>query len=244
MTLNKMQAGQISYPAKKTGTSICNEGDLCKLCSDLLLIAIRIKETEKLGNPISLRKLIIAYIDKFELSCRECGIDSSKYLDAEYAIVALIDETILNIDGECRNYWISQPVQLEIFQNNNAGEYFFIKLHKLSCEPEKNRDVLEVYFLCMSLGFEGKYRVCNQQERSNILDDLSRKLRRAKPRGPNDLSFHIKSDNLYSEKKRKKYIPQIWVGAIFTTTMILLTYLILLIDYHSHVRNLLEALRK
>jgi type VI secretion system protein ImpK len=217
--------------------------DLCKLCSDLLLIAIRMRETEKLGNPLSLRKLIFTFIDKFENNCREYGIDNNQMMDAEYAIVALIDETVLSIDGECRNYWISQPVQLDIFKNNIAGEQFYIKLNKMLGEPEKNRDVLEVYFLCMSIGYEGKYRVCNPEERGNIIDDLGRKLRRAKARGSNEFSFHVKTDNSCTRTKHKISVPQIWFGVVTTTGVILLAYFMLLIKYNSHIQKLMEALK-
>jgi len=216
--------------------------DLCKLCTDLFLIVIRMLETKKLGNPLSLRKLIFTFIDKFEQDCKEYGIDDNQMLDAEYAIVALIDETVLSIDGECRNYWILQPVQLHIFRNNIAGEQFFEKLKKLSAKPEINRDVLEVYYLCMSLGFEGKYRFCNPEERIKIIDDLGRKLRRAKARGSNGFSFHIKNDNSCTKIKYKASIPKIWLGVVITTGMILLTYFMLLIKYSFHIQKLIEAL--
>ena len=76
------------------------------------------------------------------------------------------------------------------FGDNIAGEEFYNRLQKLQANAEKKKDTLEVYYLCLSLGFEGKYKVLNPEERSGLLEESGRKLRRAKIRISSALSPH------------------------------------------------------
>ncbi len=149
---------------------------LSKLCTDLFLIVIRMRESEDLGKPANLRKLIIHYINLFKKNCRSLNMSMGAIDYIVYALVALLDETVMTIPGECRNFWVTNPIQLELFGDNLAGETFYKKLKKLLNEPEKAKDILEIYYLCLCLGFEGKYKLGNSSERDTIIENLARKL--------------------------------------------------------------------
>jgi type VI secretion system protein ImpK len=164
--------------------------DMSGLATDLFLIVIRMRESEDLGDPSALRKLIMYYIDLFRRNCTTAGIAQEASADALYAIVALIDETVLSAGGACRDYWFGRPLQLDYFGDNIAGEEFYKRLQKLMAQAEKQKDALEVYYLCLSLGFEGRYKILDPQERSAIVDETGRKIRRAKIRISSALSPH------------------------------------------------------
>ena len=83
--------------------------DVTALCTDLFLIIIRMREAEDLGDPAALRKLITYYLSLFEKNCKAIGMDPESAAEAKYAIVALVDETVLSVPGACRDYWISRP---------------------------------------------------------------------------------------------------------------------------------------
>jgi type VI secretion system protein ImpK len=51
-----------------------------------------------------------------------------------------------------------QPLQLQYFNENRAGDGFFTKLEDLRRDPRK-RDVLRVYYLCLLFGFEGRFSI-------------------------------------------------------------------------------------
>lgn len=195
--------------------------ELTALCTDIFLIVIRMREAEDLGRPEALRKLILHYLDLFKKNCRAMNIESSMVGDAVYALVALLDETVMSTPGECRNFWVTNPIQLELFGDNLAGEGFFRRLEKLTAEPEKMKDVLEVYYLCLSLGFEGKYRLGNSSERNIVIDDLARLLLKAGHHAVSSLSPHGRRTISKALLKRgtEKIMP-IW--AVCTTAVILL----------------------
>ncbi|NLD98975.1 MAG: DotU family type IV/VI secretion system protein [Fibrobacter sp.] len=188
--------------------------DLQGLCTDLFLIVIRMREAEDLGDPAALRKLIGYFLNLFEKNCKAIGISNDSIQEAKYALVALMDETVLSVPGVCRDYWFSRPLQLDLFGDNIAGEEFYNKLQKLSLEPEKKKDVLEIYYLCLSLGFEGKYRIYNAEERLGIIDDLGRKIRRTRIRSSNSLSPHGGRNDIQIEKKGGGFQFPIWLAAV------------------------------
>jgi type IV / VI secretion system protein, DotU family len=189
--------------------------ELTGLCTDLFLIIIRMREAEDLGDPAALCKLINYYIGLFEKNCSALKVAPDTIAEAKYALIALIDETVLSVPGICRDYWMSRPLQLEHFGDNIAGQEFYNKLQKMLLQPENKKDVLEVYYLCLSLGFEGKYKISNPEERTAIMEDLGRKLRRTRIRASAELSPHGKrADSTILKKKVPVFFPLWLTGAI------------------------------
>lgn len=204
--------------------------DMPGLATDLFLIVLRMRESENLGDPAALRKLIMYYLDLFKKNCASARIDAGAVQDALYAIVALVDEAVLSIAGDCRDFWIGRPLQLDLFGDNIAGEEFFNRLQKFLAQPEKKKDVLEVYYLCLSLGFEGKYKFLNPEERVALLDDAGRKLRRAKIRISSNLSPHgTPRDPVPSGSMKRGGGFPIWAGVLIAAGICVATYLGLLL---------------
>ena len=75
---------------------------------------------------------------------------------AQFAIFAWIDEAILNSDWVERGRWQGDQLQRLHYQTSDAGEIFYEKLNTLG--PHQ-RDVREIYYLCLALGFTGRF--CN-----------------------------------------------------------------------------------
>jgi type VI secretion system protein ImpK len=200
--------------------------DMTGLATDLFLIVIRMREAEDLGDPAALRKLIMYYLDLFKKNCTTAGIGLDGVNEAMYAVVALIDETVLSVPGACRDYWFGRPLQLDLFGDNIAGEEFFVKLQKILAQAEKKKDVLEIYYICLSLGFEGKYRIMNPEERATILEETGRKLRRTKIRMSSSLSPHgNRTDYVPPQKKVSAIRFPLWAGALVIAGLCGIVYL-------------------
>jgi type VI secretion system protein ImpK len=82
------------------------------------------------------------------------GVDPRDYDDARFAICAWIDETIMNVPWAHREQWQRNLLQSELYGTTNAGSEFFERINQLS--PDQT-DVREIYFLCLGLGFMGRY---------------------------------------------------------------------------------------
>jgi type VI secretion system protein ImpK len=89
-----------------------------------------------------------------------------------------------------RDLWAGNPLQLQYFNEVSAGEEFYTKLEGLrNAEDPKKLDVLEVYFLCLSLGFKGKYADLKGMEKIKILtESIAKELKKARSKGVEGLS--------------------------------------------------------
>jgi type VI secretion system protein ImpK len=76
------------------------------------------------------------------------------YDQVRFAICAWIDEAIMNSAWNERTTWQKEPLQLKFYQTTNAGEIFFEKLNALGAHQN---DVREVYYLCLAMGFMGRF---------------------------------------------------------------------------------------
>jgi type VI secretion system protein ImpK len=78
---------------------------------------------------------------------------------AFFAVVSLLDESVLKLQSPAFADWAQRPMQEEMFGHNRAGEVFFDNLRTLLTrqDSQETADCLEVYCLTMLLGFKGKY---------------------------------------------------------------------------------------
>jgi type IV/VI secretion system ImpK/VasF family protein len=75
---------------------------------------------------------------------------------AQYAVVALVDETVMSSTWPGAEQWRREPLQVHYYDNLLAGEQFFVRLEEL--RGDADGELLEVYFLCLCAGFQGRYR--------------------------------------------------------------------------------------
>ncbi len=106
------------------------------------------------------------------------GVSREDANDAAYAVVALADQIAMARSEAVRQFWASNQLQLHYFQENVAGEAFFTRLAGLRREPRK-RELLEVYYLALLLGFQGRYRVRGGDlELMTLVEELQREVYR------------------------------------------------------------------
>jgi type VI secretion system protein ImpK len=75
---------------------------------------------------------------------------------AKYALVCWIDEVLLEAPWDGRDWWNNNVLEVEIFKMREAAERFFFDAREAATLPQ--RDALEVYYICVILGFRGLYR--------------------------------------------------------------------------------------
>ncbi|MBP7000313.1 type IVB secretion system protein IcmH/DotU [Amaricoccus sp.] len=78
---------------------------------------------------------------------------------AAWAVAALLDDLAINTPWGGASAWPSQPLLNALYGHVDAGEQFFTRLETLERHPSRDRDLLELHYLCLALGFRGKYRV-------------------------------------------------------------------------------------
>lgn len=99
--------------------------------------------------------------------------------DLKYAMAAYTDEMVMSSGWSGRMQWLSRPLCVEFFGDSNAGEGFFNRLTELEAVAAENRLILEHYYTCIQLGYQGIYKLYGQERllalQSNLrslLDEL------------------------------------------------------------------------
>ncbi len=99
---------------------------------------------------------------------------------AIFAVVALLDESILTTRNPVFANWPRKPLQEELFGHHIAGEIFFQNLQNLLGRKDSQElaDLLEVYYLCLLLGFAGRYGAGGRAELRSIMQSVAEKIQR------------------------------------------------------------------
>jgi type VI secretion system protein ImpK len=100
------------------------------------------------------------------------------------AVVAFLDESILNSMNPAFSDWSRMPLQQEMFGHNVAGESFFENLERLQNRSDSLdvADMLELYCLCLLLGFKGRYALSGPEAVRPLTESIMDRIRHI--RGP------------------------------------------------------------
>lgn len=143
------------------------------------------------------------FIGDVDRKARQMGVPADDVDAAKYAFCAAVDEIILRSHYNIREAWETRPLQLRLFGDQLAGEHFFQRLEALRARGSVHLQSLEVFHLCLLLGFQGRYAL-DGQDTLNYLsarlgDEIARM--RGKTRGfaphaerPDQIANRLRSD--------------------------------------------------
>lgn len=176
---------------------------LAQLCMDFFSLVLRIRTTGEVPAASLLARKLKELFDQLDTDAVEYQISPTEVEHARYGLVALIDETILHTKSPVRDDWVKQPLQIQYFAENIAGEVFFQHLDQI----RKARDAaqaLEVYYLCLALGFEGRYRLGSTPELAVLLEEVRREVlpQRGRRTSPSLSPHGERPDTAPAQKRR------------------------------------------
>lgn len=97
------------------------------------------------------------FLTDFERGAKKLNASTEDIHASKYAFCAAVDEIILRSQFNIRNAWERRPLQLLMFGDQLAGENFFLRLEELRQKGPAHVQALEVFHMCLLLGFQGKY---------------------------------------------------------------------------------------
>lgn len=141
------------------------------VCSDVLSLILQLRNSQDLPAPDILQRRVLGLFDTMMQNGREARIPEQDMNDVKYALAAFADEVIYHSSWPGRTQWLNNPLQLQFFHENTAGDGFFERLDAL--HAARGRDhVTQVYFLCLALGFQGKFRLGQQEGLSAVVEGV------------------------------------------------------------------------
>ena len=198
---------------------------LVAAANPLLNAVPQLRATLNHPNPAALREQLAGAIRAFETRAKASGVASEKVIAARYALCTLLDETAASTPWGGQGSWAKHSL-LVLFHNEAwGGEKFFQLLSKLAENPAGNRDLLELMYACLALGFEGRYRVLQngQAQLDSLRERLAQLLRQQTGEYERDLSPHWRGA---APKGRSIFatVP-LWVGVALCGALLLAAYL-------------------
>ena len=216
---------------------------MAMLFQEMLTIAVRIRANRlPVSSADHFREQVRAgLIAAQEDANRRSYTRQDAYMAAQ-AVVAFLDESILNSQNPALRDWVRQPIGPEYFQQHVAGEVFFQNVKDLLTGDDSDRaaDMLEVYQLCMLCGYRGRYGVGREGDVKMITDRVAEKIQRIRRTPPALAPFWSPGPDLAPQQMdtwgtRLQYAA---IGAVAAFAILFLLYWFLL---RSSVISLLAA---
>jgi len=156
-----------------------SQENLALLYQGLLTGIVRVKaRRQHITEGESFRRRTKATLQEVERFAASAGYEARDVRDAHFAVVAFLDSVVLNSSDPVRAEWERKTLQEELFGQTDAGVVFFEKLERFYGQRDSGQlaDILEVYLLCLLLGFEGRYSGALRAELDNIIEKVKRRI--------------------------------------------------------------------
>jgi type VI secretion system protein ImpK len=215
--------------------------NLSDLSSECLILILQLRSTNDYGDSEVLKTRVYEMFERFESNARKFGIDNEKIRLAKFALVAFLDETIISSSWPQKEAWLSDPLQIKLFETFNAGEEFFNFLNELSQRTGANNEVLEVYYLCLSLGFKGQYQLQSPENLRKIIDDLNLELHPETYRDIDSISPNGKPRQSFVQSARSG-LP-LWVYPLGAFIVFVIFYVIMSITISDEAEIAVDLLK-
>jgi type VI secretion system protein ImpK len=177
------RAAAMSRRAARSGS------DFVSLASPVLELVMKV-QAGIVAPSNDLRPMVAGLLTEMEESAAKLRLSEKQTRSVKFALAAFMDETVLTNDFPLREEWEKFPLQLEYFGEHLAGVKFFERLDELLLNIETEADVVEVYYVCMLVGFKGKYKIYLEDQLKGVIENTADKLRRAGRLQEGELSPH------------------------------------------------------
>jgi len=192
--------------------------------SALLSLLGRLRDTPSHPDPAALKSGIIDKMRAFERKAEELGVEKETIFWARYALCTAIDEIVLSTPWGNQSVWRDQSLLVTLHNEGWGGEKFFQLLQKLLQNPARNLELLELMYICLAFGFEGRYRPLPDgfAQLQGVRDNLYRTIRNQHGESEPDLSAHWQGI-VRRQNPLVQYVP-LWVVLAISGVVLLLIY--------------------
>ncbi len=165
-------------------------GRLAAALQESITTVVRLRaDRQPVTDAATFRAQVSQLLARAEQEALAMGFSAQDARLAIFAVVAFLDESVLNTRLPALAEWSRRPLQDELFGGHMGGEWFFQHLDQLLARPDSPdlTDLLEVHQLCLLLGFRGKYGAGDPGQLYAITSRVAERLGRLRGR-PGDLA--------------------------------------------------------
>lgn len=195
--------------------------------ANLLILFGRLRTQMVEMDAIPLMEHVTREIEAFHGNCVEAGVDPHEADVARYCLCGTADDIVQNIPGNDGDVWRQYSMVARFYNVRTSGVGFFEEVDKALQAPAQRFYLLELMLMCLSLGFEGKFRTSptGDSELARYRAMIYESLRRVQPRPDEDVSVRWLPVEL---GKRKRFgASPFWVISSLAAALLLGVYLTL-----------------
>lgn len=140
-------------------------GRLAMILQESITAVVRLRANRQpVSDAGAFRAQMMQLLARAEQDARAAGYGEQDARLAVFAVVAFLDESVLNTRQPALAEWARKPLQDELYGGHMGGEWFFQHVDQLLTRSDDAHlaDVLEVHQLCILLGFKGRYGAGDQ----------------------------------------------------------------------------------
>lgn len=200
-------------------------GSLLVLSAAILSLAARLRSMVNYPDVEELKRKLAQEVGEFQRSALSSGISQDKVEMASYALCTFLDETIQNTPWGSQCNWGHQSLLILFHKEAFGGERFFQIIENIVKQPAQNLQLIEFYYVLLSFGFEGKYRITANGK--NALEGLRAELYQLIQRINGDFSPELSPRWQGQKNAGNAVVSQVpaWVFVTVTAVLLLICYL-------------------
>ena len=216
---------------------------LVQIAAPLLTAAPRLRAMPRHSNPAALRASLVAAISRFEASARAHGLPNEQVVAGRYVLCTLLDESASSTPWGSSGAWSSQSLLVQFHNEAWGGEKVFQLLTRLLQNPGPQRNLLELIYVALSLGFEGRYRVLDngRAQLDAVRERLAQVLRDGT--GAVDTSLSSQWRGVAARAPRLRDGVAMWVVAAAAAAALMLVFVVLRLTLNEQTDATFNALQ-
>ena len=155
---------------------------LVAAAAPLLAAGPRVRTTARHPNPAGLKDALADGVRKFEAQARAQGLSNEQVVAGRYILCTFLDECAASTPWGGAGAWSAQSLLVQFHNETWGGEKVYQLMSKLAENVEPNRNLLELLYMVLALGFEGRYRVLDngRAQLDSVRERLMQMLRQSR----------------------------------------------------------------
>lgn len=227
------------------GAALPGRNPLLRAANPLLELAIPLRRLVDHPDVDVLRSQLIEMVRTFEKNGRAFGVPDEQLGVARYCLCTFIDEAISATPWGA-GLWGRRSLLVTFHNEASGGERVFVLLQRLAQTPVVQIDLLELIYVILSLGFDGRYRLIEngRAQLETIRERLEQMIRAQRPSVERALSPHWQPAP--RERKRLLQFVPLWVALAIAALVLAAASLVLSVrinDFSDPVFASLHAIR-
>lgn len=165
------QAAHKSAPARWAAGNV---NPLLRAAEVLLALVAQLRATAVHADPAALRGQLLERMADFEALAAANGVPAPQISAARYLLCSFVDETVAATPWGAQGAWAERNLLQHFHEEREGGDKAFKLLERLGEDPAANARLLELFYVCLALGYEG--RVQGQPRPRAQLDAIAARL--------------------------------------------------------------------